>query len=691
MRFYFFLYLSLFMLLSSCNGVGTAKFDEIATGSIGTGVPSAVDTSIIFEGITQVTNKTDSTVTLGWTPHPTAVAYNIFNTQSGISVLITTVVGQGSSSVSLTGLNPGATYKFRAKILTATEVTDGNTNDTSVIMDTAPSVPSSLVLISLTSSGSSNTPTIRVSGVKTGDTVKLFSDASCSVERGSAVATGATVDVTASLTDLGAYSFYATSTNTSGNSSACSSASASYTMNACPSGYVLNSGSCGLSFAGITQVTNKTDSTVTLGWTPHPLAVAYDLFNTISGTQALYMTISGQATSSTTLTGLSPGANYKFRLRIRTTEGLFDLNTNDAVFTMNSAPNTPSALNMVTPASSPGYRTTPTIRVSGVKSGDTIKLFSDSSCSTQRGSVVATGTTVDITSSAINVGAYSFYATATNASGNSSACSTANVTYALSCPAGYIGVPASSTLGVNTFCVAKYEMKNVGGVATSQAASTPWVSINQINSKSACTSLGSNYDLISNPEWMTIAHEIEKTASNWSGNAVGVGVLNRGHSDNSPTTALAVTNTNDSYNGTGNNSGQGVGSGREQKRTHTLSNTEVIWDFAGNIAEWVDWNIGGSATPGPTTCTGGWVQFPNVSCGELSAADYMPLNPSGVSANNYNSNYGLGQFFGATGSGPLRGGFMSSTTNSGVFTLSLNPQPIGFFTYAGFRCVFRLE
>jgi hypothetical protein len=443
-------------------------------------------------------------------------------------------------------------------------------------------------------------------------------------------------------------------------------------------------------FDGISLVSNKTDSTVTLSWNPHVSAVAYNIFDSQSGTPTLMRTVVGQGTSNATLTGLSPGASYQFRVRVLTSNGFTDGNTNDTPIVMDTAPAEPSSLALVSPTS-PGLSRTPTIRISGVKYGDTIKLYSNPTCTTEVGSAVATATAVDITSSAIDVGTYSFYATSTNTIGNSSACSVASAAYALACPTGYIGVPASTTLGINTFCVAKYEMKNVGGFATSQAASTPWVSINQIDSKSACRSLGVRYDLISNPEWMTIAHEIEKTASNWSGSSVGSGVLNRGHSDNSPTTPLAVTNVNDPYNGTGNNSGQALGAGREQKRTHTLSNNEVIWDFAGNVAEWIDWTIGDTVAPGPTTCTGGWTQLPNVSCAELSAADYLPLNPAGISTNSYNSNYGLGQIFLATGSGPLRGGYMSSGSNAGVFTLSLNPQPVGFFSYSGFRCVFHLD
>lgn len=446
-----------------------------------------------------------------------------------------------------------------------------------------------------------------------------------------------------------------------------------------------------LNFAGISSVSAKNDTSLTLNWTAHPDAVAYDIFDTTSGSLTLINTAFEQAQSSSSISGLTPGSTYKFRVRIKNSSGLYDTNTNDMSVTMNSAPDVPSSLSLITPATSPGNLATPTIRVSGVKNGDTVKIFSDSSCSTEQGSAVASGATVDITTSSLAVGSYSFYATSTNALNNSSSCSAANVAYILSCPSGYIDVPANASLGVNAFCVAQFEMKNVASVATSQAAGAPWVGINQTNAKTACTSLGAGYDLISNPEWMTIAHEIEKTASNWSGvtPAVGAGMLNRGHSDSSPGSALAVTDTNDPYNGTGNNSGQAAGSGWEQKRTHTLSNGQIIWDIAGNVWEWTDWSLGGGLTSGPKSCASAWTQLPVVSCGALAAADYMPANPASVTAANYNTNYGLGKLYGGYGGAAFRGGSVYDGTNAGAFTLFLAFGPESTFADIGFRCVFR--
>jgi hypothetical protein len=176
----------------------------------------------------------------------------------------------------------------------------------------------------------------------------------------------------------------------------------------------------------------------------------------------------------------------------------------------------------------------------------------------------------------------SFTVTATNSSGTGSAPVTIEIKL---CPANYVRVPKDESVGTTQdFCVAKFEMKNVNLIATSQAALTPWVSKSQGEMKTLCSNLGTGYALINNSEWMTIARNLEKQGANWSNGAPNSGSAYVGHSDNAPKQLLPVVNENDEYDGTQNTSGN-------QRRTFYLSNGEKIWDFAGNAWEYVDWTV----------------------------------------------------------------------------------------------------
>jgi subtilisin-like proprotein convertase family protein/formylglycine-generating enzyme required for sulfatase activity len=256
----------------------------------------------------------------------------------------------------------------------------------------------------------------------------------------------------------------------------------------------------------------------------------------------------------------------------------------------------------------------------------------------------------------------------------------------MNCPTGFILVPHNLSAGTNSdFCVMKFEAKkNSSGIAVSQAAQAPWVSIGQNIAKNACTSLGARYDLISNSEWMTIARNAEGVQNNWIENATN-SILPRGHSDSNPSVALAVTNETDPYNGTGNS----PTNGREQRRTLTLSNDQVIWDFAGNVWEWVDWSDSLGLQQGPTSCTDRWTQLPVVSCLALQDNDFKPTNPLSIPPGNYNSSYGLGQFYGGSGGAVVRGGNWNNGANAGAFALYLDMGPGSTSTNIGFRCVYR--
>jgi len=257
------------------------------------------------------------------------------------------------------------------------------------------------------------------------------------------------------------------------------------------------------------------------------------------------------------------------------------------------------------------------------------------------------------------------------------------VSYDLSgtCPLGYVTVPANPLYGMTEdFCIAKYEMKNVSGAATSQAAGTPWVSITQTAALTACTALGTGYHLITNNEWMTAARNIENMPTNWQGSAVGTGALNRGHTDNGPANALAA-NADDTQacDGTGQTCSNLIWS--DQRRTHYLSTGEAVWDLAGNVWEWTNWNVlTDKASP----------QNAYIEINAATPTTSMPQISFYPEHSSYNAtSQGIGRYYPSTngsGGAAIRGGSWNDGTNAGVFALSLNNAPSYSNSNVGFRC-----
>lgn len=226
----------------------------------------------------------------------------------------------------------------------------------------------------------------------------------------------------------------------------------------------------------------------------------------------------------------------------------------------------------------------------------------------------------------------------------------------------------------------KYEAKNVGGVATSQAAGTLWVGITQANARTAAVGACTGCHLITGAEWMTIAANVLSVSSNWSAGTTGSGFIYSGHSDNSPSGALgASASDNDGYSSTGNTAPS------NQRRTLTLTSGETIWDLAGNVQEWTDVAITG-AKPSSGTTGYEWRQYGAITnWGNLPASN----QPSAIGAGNYTSAHGVGQIYSSgseTGARALlRGGFWDGRATTGVLSLNLSASPMGSGTMFGFR------
>ena len=264
-----------------------------------------------------------------------------------------------------------------------------------------------------------------------------------------------------------------------------------------------------------------------------------------------------------------------------------------------------------------------------------------------------------------------------------------------SIPAGFgtwILVPGDPDYGTNDFCVMKYGATNNSGVPASTATGSPWVSISQQDAKTECASLGKGYHLITNDEWMTIATNVAAQDSNWSGGSVGSGEMARGHSDNSPASACAADANDANAYVEGSCTGSSTGT-FNQRRTHTLSNGEVIWDLAGNVHEWISY-FNDSAKPSDDgTPDNGAREYTAIAnpTPTMPLSDLIPtsaLKP--FWSDSWNSSQSIGKYdSGTQGSGGAlrRGGNWANTTMSGVFMANMYSPP----TYAtslaiGFRC-----
>ncbi|HUX35751.1 MAG TPA: SUMF1/EgtB/PvdO family nonheme iron enzyme [Candidatus Paceibacterota bacterium] len=283
-------------------------------------------------------------------------------------------------------------------------------------------------------------------------------------------------------------------------------------------------------------------------------------------------------------------------------------------------------------------------------------------------------------------------------------------------PINWVKVPGNGTYGTSDFWVMKYDAKCVQASTnlpltspdtgyhtysdSSQNCSGsyypasapdgyPIANITHTNAVTYCSNIGAH--LLTNDEYMTIARNAEQVSSNWSGGSPGSGYMYSGHNDNAPATALtASTDDTQGYSGETNTGGN-------QRRTLTLSNGSVVWDFAGNVWQHVQrsvMNVGDlTTTMNLPSCTGGgaswaWCQFPSISAWTADVAQSI----SGPSNTGWNSTQGVGQVY-TYGTGGnqattvfLRGGSWDNGATDGPFALLLAWTAGSTYSLVGFRC-----
>ncbi len=263
-----------------------------------------------------------------------------------------------------------------------------------------------------------------------------------------------------------------------------------------------------------------------------------------------------------------------------------------------------------------------------------------------------------------------------------------------SCPDNYVYIVDATDPTVAGFCVAKYEMKDVAGVATSQAAGTPWGNIDRNDAIAACQAIGSDYDLISNEQWNKISQNIGKVAVNWSNGVVASGALNRGHYNDDNGWLLSAENDEHpcydlDLDEDGNSNSESSLTAvcnpaiwNSHRRTHQLGSGKVLWDFSGNSWEWLkdDFSDPGASSNDYLSDIVGL----NNNFVEL----FAPPSPLLCADPNSNDYCGFGfAWISSPGGAVARGGSLYNGTDTGIFAVDLDNSPSYSNTHVGFRCV----
>ena len=252
------------------------------------------------------------------------------------------------------------------------------------------------------------------------------------------------------------------------------------------------------------------------------------------------------------------------------------------------------------------------------------------------------------------------------------------------------------------------------------------------NAVEACEGLGTGYSLISNEEWMTIARSIESVPENWDSGIAGQGTLSRGYSTTSiggskPSPSTANCLYDNSYGGSGSCSATYTAppvpdqwlypdNAHLYKRTLKLSTTssEVIWDFSGNIREWVKWQIAGNERayktgddPTQDNYAYQWKELTerigsgDVMAPETWASKYINFDGNGLPVSGPDKINGIGSLA-RWNSGsdpespttiyyPQRGGSMWGRDSAGIYALLIlhgDPNSDADGVWGGFRCVY---
>lgn len=206
---------------------------------------------------------------------------------------------------------------------------------------------------------------------------------------------------------------------------------------------------------------------------------------------------------------------------------------------------------------------------------------------------------------------------------------------------------------VPEFKVGKYLTGREGDQLLINATSQPWVRIKFADAQAIAKNAG--LALITEHQYLALAHNIVNVAINWTGGAVGQGHLFQGLHASSVEEAQP---------------GNYVSEDANARRWFELSNGERVFDVAGNCFTWVFDNVQGDAN--------GFVAHAFAEDSPSITTAQVPSLEKGV---------GWGPTFGSdwTGSAVIRGGCWTTDGRAGVLLLNRASHDY-VYDYIGFRC-----
>lgn len=284
-----------------------------------------------------------------------------------------------------------------------------------------------MVLVTPASSpGFVSTPMISVSGVVSGETVGIYRDSSCNFLVGQRVASATSVSVTLNTLAVGSYSLYTKSTNAY-EASTCSSALLSYQYLG-----IAPKTATGMTLLSPSSSPN-TDSTPTIMLTGLLNGETANIYVDAACSVSYGSAVASGTSATITTNPVAPGVQLFYT---NSTNSLGTGTCSSALLSYEYTgvmPTSASMLSLYIPSTSPNYDSTPTILANGVANGDTVSIYTDAGCTALVGSAYASSSSVQVTTSALAAGAYSFYTNSNNVIGTS-ACTGAMVSYTYSGP-----------------------------------------------------------------------------------------------------------------------------------------------------------------------------------------------------------------------------------------------------------------